>query len=100
MRRTSFYYLTNKSALFRIKFSTELVIVLVLLFLLLKLHRVSFCLQMMYRFSPKRSELFGTGADLEDNMQALEEFVKPLEGNLKQVHDFYTLHNLHCLKKV
>lgn len=55
---------------------------------------------MMYRFSPKRSELFGAGADLEENMQALEEFIGPLQANLKQVHDFYTLHDLHCLKKV
>lgn len=55
---------------------------------------------MMYRFSPNRSELFGKGDDLEENMQALEEFIGPLRGNLKQVHDFYTLHNLHCLKKV
>lgn len=55
---------------------------------------------MMYRFSPKRSELFGAGSDLEENMQALEEFIGPLQANLKQVHDFYTLHDLHCLKKV
>lgn len=56
--------------------------------------------QMMYRFSPNRSDLFGTGADLAENMQALEEFLPALQANLKQVHDFYTLHNLHCLKKV
>lgn len=56
--------------------------------------------QMMYRFSPNRSDLFGKGADLAENMQALEEFLPPLQANLKQVHDFYTLHNLHCLKKV
>lgn len=55
---------------------------------------------MMYRFSPNRSELFGTGAELEENMQALEEFIVPFRANLKQVHDFYTIHNLHCLKKV
>lgn len=56
--------------------------------------------QMMYRFSPNRSDLFGKGADLAENMQALEEFLPALQANLKQVHDFYTLHNLHCLKKV
>lgn len=57
-------------------------------------------LQMMYRFSPSRSELFGTGVEHDENMRALEEFIVPLRVNLKQVHDFYTLHNLHCLKKV
>ena len=56
--------------------------------------------QMMYRFSPKRSELFGKDADLEENIKALEDFIGPLQANVRQVHDFYTLHDLHCLKKV
>ena len=55
---------------------------------------------MMYRFSPKRSELFGKDADLEENIKALEDFIGPLQANIRQVHDFYTLHDLHCLKKV
>lgn len=55
---------------------------------------------MMYRFSPKRSELFGKDADLEENIKALEDFIGPLQANVRQVHDFYTLHDLHCLKKV
>ncbi|XP_055712147.1 uncharacterized protein LOC129807127 [Phlebotomus papatasi] len=54
----------------------------------------------IYRWIPTRSQLFGCGEQLAENMKYLEAFLKPLREHLQRINNLYSAHNLNSTRKV